>query len=446
MSGQPQFSVSVYQNEYMPEGSGQVDAIVTVTSSGAPTGTSTARAAQVIMVDCSGSMDYPSTKMSAARQATKAAIDAIRDGVPFAVVAGTHVARMVFPGTEYLVPADAGSRAAAKAAVDRLSASGGTAIGQWLSLADRLFTGHEDAIRHAILLTDGKDEHENPQDLGAAIAACEGRFSCDCRGVGTDWVVAELRRVATGLLGTVGIIADPANMAADFRAMIEAAMGKAVADVRLRVWSPQGASVKFVKQVAPAVVDLTSKKLQSGPLAADYPTGAWGAESRDYHVCVSVRPGGVGDEMLAARASLISIDGAGQVTTLGQGLVRAVWTDDAALSTKINRQVAHYTGQAELADAIQAGLEARKSGDLDTATAKLGRAVQLAAQAGNEDTAKLLSKVVEVEDPATGTVRLKAKVNDVDEMSLDIGSSKTVRVGKGNSGGTSSGSGNGNAR
>jgi hypothetical protein len=384
------------------------------------------------MVDCSGSMDYPSTKMSAARQATKAAIDAIREGVPFAVVAGTHVARMVFPNTEYLVPADASTRANAKAAVDRLTAGGGTAIGQWLALADRLFTGHEDAIRHAILLTDGKDEHESPSDLDLSIARCEGRFTCDCRGVGTDWVVAELRRIAAGLLGTVDIVADPSGLAADFRSMVESAMGKAVADVRLRLWSPQGATVKFVKQVAPNVADLTGKRLATGPLAGDYPTGAWGAESRDYHVCVAVRAGGVGDEMLAARASLVSIDSSGQSEVLGQGLVRAVWTDDAALSTKMNRQVAHYTGQAELADAIQEGLEARKNGDFDTATAKLGRAVQLATESGNEETTKLLHKVVDIDDPATGTVRLKARVNDADEMALDTRSSKTVRVGKGN--------------
>ena len=430
----PQFSVSVYQNEFLSEGAAEVNAIVTVTSSGAAAGPSNARAAQVIMVDCSGSMDYPSTKMAAARQATRAAIDAIREGVPFAVVAGTHVARMVFPGTEYLVPADASTRAAAKASVDRLTAGGGTAIGQWLTLADRLFTGHEDAIRHAILLTDGKDEHETAQDLDAAVARCEGRFTCDCRGIGTDWVVAELRRVANGLLGTVDIVADPGRLAGDFQSMVEGAMGKAVADVRLRVWSPQGATVKFVKQVAPNVADLTGKRVQTGPLAGDYPTGAWGAESRDYHVCVAVRAGSVGDEMLAARTSLVAIDGSGNAETLGQGLVRAVWTDDAALSTKMNRQVAHYTGQAELADAIQEGLEARKNGDYETATAKLGRAVQLAAESGNEDTAKLLNKVVDVEDPATGTVRLKARVNDADEMALDTRSSKTVRVGKNNQG------------
>jgi len=64
------------------------------------------------------------------------------------------------------------------------------------------------------------------------------------------------------------------------------------------------------------------------------------------------------------------------------------------------------------------------------ATAKLGRAVALAHQSGNEDTARLLAKVVDVVDAETGTVRLKNKVEDVDEMALDTRSTKTVRVKK----------------
>ena len=47
---------------------------------------------------------------------------------------------------------------------------------------------------------------------------------------------------------------------------------------------------------------------------------------------------------------------------------------------------------------------------------------------GNEATTKLLAKVVDVEDAATGTVRLKRSVDDADEMALDTRSTKTVRV------------------
>jgi hypothetical protein len=149
-------------------------------------------------------------------------------------------------------------------------------------------------------------------------------------------------------------------------------------------------------------------------------------------VSVEVRPAGVGDTMLAARVSMVlpgGSDGTGD-TVLAQGRVLAVWTDDEALSTRLNRQVAHYTGQGELAEAIQEGLAARKAGDVDTATAKLGRAVALATELGNDDTAKLLARVVEVEDPVTGTVRLRSRVATVDEMTLDTRSTKTARVKK----------------
>ncbi|MEV5674906.1 VWA domain-containing protein [Streptomyces sp. NPDC052179] len=447
-SNVPQFSVEVYQNAYLPDGGREVNAIVTVTSTGGGTtggipltGASLSpshlpgqapNAAVVIMVDCSGSMDYPPTKMRNARDATAAAIDTLREGTQFAVVAGTHVAKDVYPGNGRLATADPQTKAQAKEALRRLSAGGGTAIGTWLRLADRLLAAADVDIRHGIVLTDGRNEHEAPEDLRAALDSCAGRFTCDARGVGTDWEVKEVTAIASALLGTADIVADPAGLAADFTQMMENAMGKEVADVALRLWTPVGVEIRFVKQVAPTVADLTDRRTGAGPRAGDYPTGSWGDESRDYHVCVQVPTAGIGQEMLAARVSLIlpAPSGGGTPQTLSQGLVRAVWTDDMAASTSINPQVAHYTGQAELAQVIQQGLDARKSGDFDGATAKLGRAVQLASASGNEDTAKLLSKVVDVVDAATGTVRLKAKVAEADEMTLETRSTKTVRVKK----------------
>ncbi|MFD8272412.1 vWA domain-containing protein [Streptomyces flaveolus] len=439
----PQFSVDVYQNEYLPEGGREVNAIVTVTATGGGTvGSAVAAphlyapgrgpsAAVALMVDCSGSMDYPPTKMRNARDATAAAIDTLRDGVHFAVVGGTHVATEVYPGNGRLAVADATTREQAKQALRRLSAGGGTAIGTWLRLADRLLSTADVAIRHGILLTDGRNEHESSEDLKAALDACAGRFTCDARGVGTDWEVKEVTGIASALLGTADIVADPAGLAADFTRMMETAMGKEVADVALRLWTPVGTTVRFVKQVAPTVEELTDRRTEAGPRAGDYPTGSWGDESRDYHVCVEVPAANIGQEMLAARVSLVVPEPGGAVQNLGaQGLVRAVWTDDMAASTSINPQVAHYTGQAELAQVIQQGLDLRKAGDIDGATAKLGRAVQLAGASGNADTAKLLAKVVDVVDAAAGTVRLKAKVEEADEMTLETRSTKTVRVKK----------------
>lgn len=442
-SNVPTFSMDVYQNEYLPEGGREVNAIVTVTATGGGTIGSAVTAphlygpgqgpsaAVAVMVDCSGSMDYPPAKMRNARDATAAAIDTLRDGVHFAVIGGTHLAKEVYPGGGRLAVAGPITREQAKQALRGLGAGGGTAIGTWLRLADRLLSTADVAIRHGILLTDGRNEHETPENLKAALDECAGRFTCDARGVGTDWEVKEVTGIASALLGTADIVADPSALSADFTRMMETAMGKEVADVALRVWTPVGTTIRFIKQVAPAVADLTDRRTEAGPRAGDYPTGSWGDESRDYHLCVEVPPAGLGQEMLAARVSLVIPQPGGTVQNLGaQGLVRAVWTDDMAATTAMNAQVAHYTGQAELAKVIQQGLDLRKAGDFDGATAKLGRAVQLASVSGNADTAKLLSKVVDVVDAATGTVRLKAKVEEADEMTLETRSTKTVRVKK----------------
>ena len=437
MTGRPDFRVDIYQNEYLPADARQVNAILTVTAEGSgPAGpaqgqpTGGQAAAVVLIVDCSTSMDYPKQKIRAAKQATSVAIDTLRDGTAFAVIAGTDSARFAFPTDGSLAVANPATRAAAKQAVAGLNANGGTAIGRWLTLAKQVLAPRN-GIRHAILLTDGRNQHEEPAELAAAVAACQGSFVCDCRGVGTDWNVDELRGIASALLGSVDIVADPAGLEADFRAMTAAAMGKSVADVALRLWTPQGAHVRFVKQVAPTVVDLTDRRVATGPQHGDYPTGSWGAESRDYHVCVEVNPGQIGDVMLAARASLVSADTNGEPQVLAQGLVKAVWTDDDARSTRISPEVAHYTGQAELAQAIQEGMAARRDGDLDRATSRLGRALALANQTGNTETAGLLAKVVEVDDPVTGTVRLRSKVSTADAMTLDTRSTKTSRVRRG---------------
>jgi hypothetical protein len=420
------FTTECYQNEYLQLGASEVNAIVTVTSDGVAGETDQPEAAEIVIIDTSGSMGAPRRKLEEAREATGIAIDCIRDGVAFGVIAGTEFATAVYPTDGTLVPAGAKTRAEAKQALRRLKADGGTAIGSWLTLAAELFATVPGRSCHAILLTDGENQHETDEHLDGVLAELEGRFQCDCRGVGTDWKVSELRRIASALLGSVDIIAHPRDMSEDFRALMQTAMGKASGNVSLRLWTPQGASVAFVRQVAPTIEELTDRAVQVNAQTADYPTATWGSESRDYHVCITVQPREFGEEMLAGRVSLVEGD-----ETRAQALVKAIWTDDQQLSTQINREVAHYTGQAELADCIQEGLEARKDGDVATATFKLGRAVQLAAESGNDGTMKLLQGVVEVDDPATGTIRLRNDVATVDEMSLDTRSTVTVRVGSG---------------
>jgi hypothetical protein len=180
--------------------------------------------------------------------------------------------------------------------------------------------------------------------------------------------------------------------------------------------------------VSPHILDLSNRFRQVKPQLREYPTGAWAKnEVRDFHFAIKVKSGEIGDEVLAGRASLVyTIDGAEKKAA--EARILAVWTDDETKSAKIDNVVAHYTGQSELAESIRHGLEARSRGDVEQATALLGKAVQMANETGNDATAKLLRNVVDVQNAETGTVKLKAQVAKEDEMALDTRSTKTTRL------------------
>jgi hypothetical protein len=418
----PTVSLECSYNSFLPEGGSEVNAIVTVSTDQARRERrDRSGGGEVIIVDVSGSMD--GLKLHEAREATIEAIRCIADGVHFGVVAGNERAMPIYPSVG-LVPSTPRTRSEAERYVRRLKASGGTAIGEWISLAARLLAP-VGGVRHAILLTDGKDEHETPEALGISLAAAAGVFQCDCRGVGTDWSVSELRRVATALLGSVEIIAHPADLVSDFEAVMRQAMDRDVSDLRLRVWAPKGAEVSFLRQVAPELLDLNGARTHPDGLTWDFPTGAWGQETRDYHLAIGIPAAANGEEMLAARVMAL-VDGQER----SRSLIRVLWTDDRALSTRVNRDVAHYTGQQDLAQAIQMGLDALNDGDEETAVVHLGRAVGMAAATGNTNVGELLAAVVEVDDSATDRVRLKPGAATADFMTLETRSTRTARVRK----------------
>jgi von Willebrand factor type A C-terminal domain/von Willebrand factor type A domain len=417
-----QFTAQVFQNEYLPAGSSEVHAIMTVTAAEEVTASASQGRLFGIICDCSGSME--GQKIIAARNAIVKLIQLLPADYGFFIIAGEAVARVVAP----LSLATPMAKDYAVEAVRKIPSRGGTIISSWLREALRQFQMAPGTLRQALLLTDGQNEGKDASALIQALNECEGGFQCDCRGVGTDWKVDQLRTIAGKLLGTTDMIPTPAQIEADFSNILLKAMAKSVSDVFIRLWTPQGARVRFCKEVSPHIVDLSASAQQRKPLTRDFPTGAWAqGESRDYHFCIDVQPGTVGDEVLAGRASLVSV--AGDVETkFAEGRILAIWTDDGARSTKINRVVAHYTGQAELAQSIQEGIEARNHGDTERATALLGKAVRIAHESGNEATEKLLRGVVDVEDLATGTVRLKRSVSKEDEMMLETRSTKTARV------------------
>lgn len=422
-----QFNAEVFQNQYLPQGTREVHAIMTVTASGDGVETaikpSSGRMFGIIC-DVSGSMQ--NNKIQAAKAAIAKLVQMLPQDAYFFIVVGNQQGYLLCPAAQAL----SAKKQQAIEQLRSLNASGSTVISSWLTQAKQQFAKMPEAIKQALLLTDGQNDPSDEQRLEGVLQSCEGLFQCDCRGVGTDWKVSQLQQIATRLLGTTDIIPNASMLEADFQAILDRAMSKQVNNVAIRLWTPQGAKVQFCKQVSPEIVDLSDRATSVKAQVTDYPTGAWGGqESRDYHFCIQVNPGNVGDEMLAGRASLISaIEGV--ETKIAEARILATWTDDEARSAKIDRRVAHYTGQAELAQSIQEGLEARASGNEERATAKLGRAVQLAHESGNEATAKLLRSVVDIDDAPTGTVRLKRSVAKEDEMMLETRSTKTTRIRK----------------
>ncbi len=423
------FKVEAFQNRHLAPGTTRVDAIVSVTADANLK--ATGELVVGFILDKSGSMS--GARMASVSQAVARAIELLDERALFFVVA--------FDGNAYVVSREARATPEAKRyaaqMITQLQAQGGTAMSAGLHAARTLFERMPNAIRRAVFLTDGKNEGEKIRSVADELARCAGIFECDCWGVGTDWQVGEVQQIAAALLGKASLIPEAMGVDAAFRAAIEQARGKVLKDVRLRLWTPQGASVVFVKQVNPTIDELTDKAKEISPQVRDYLTGSWAAgEVRDFHVAITVPAGDVGDELLAARPSLVYLEASSDApggwlereVRPAAGRVFASWTADTTLSSRRDHHVAHYTGQDELAHAIHEGLLRQAQGDDSGAAQLLGRAVRIAHTSRNAGMTQRLARVVEVVDEGLGTVRLKRDVKKAATMDLELESRTTSRV------------------
>ncbi|MFB9905127.1 hypothetical protein [Allokutzneria oryzae] len=241
------FEVEVRGPKVLSTTSREVNAILTVSARPLP------RTAEVIVFDRSERAEFAAVKAH-----VLSAVDAVEDGVEFTVVAGSEV----LPSGARLVVASQATRAAAKAAVGGLGPEGGPEGGpefaDWLGRAAVLLAEHEGPHPHAMLITAGPR-----QDFAAAAAPYADRFVCNYIGPDTATVSA-----------------------AD--------------DVHLALSLPKAARLRFLRQVSPRPVDITG---QRGPLG--FPTGSWGAETREYHLCVEVPPLPSGVAVQVARVDVV---------------------------------------------------------------------------------------------------------------------------------------------
>jgi len=424
------WNLESHYTPHLAPGAAQVDAIVSVSLSGDGGAGATVDGSQErvlgFIADRSGSMNGLG-RINAVRAALSAAIEALESDTTFFIVAFDFDADVVFAPAR----ATPANKQVAHQRVAALTAGGGTAMSTGLEMALGFFRGYPTAINRALFLTDGKNESEKIDLVRRVLADCAGAFECDCWGLGTDWRVGEVQEIARALNGHASLLPDRESVDAAFRAFVDTAQSKALRDVFLRLWTPQGAQLAQVRQMNPTIEELAGRARTISPLVHDFPTGSWApGESRDYFVSIHVAPGGVGDELLACRPSVKFTDGSGQDQEIKapQARVIATWSADDRLTSRIDPAVAHYTGQEEMAQAIQQGLEASERGNAAEATRLLGRAVQLAHASGNTDMTSRLQRVVDIDDAASGTVRVKRSVEKAAAMDLELESTTTKRA------------------
>ncbi|MFJ5231405.1 protein kinase [Kitasatospora sp. NPDC088391] len=361
----PGLRLEASHNPYLPPGRTELDAIVTVTAGRTGPRDLAAAAPRALVLLLGLSAHLPEAHFRAVTRAVADTVDALDEGVRFAIVAGSEYAAMCYPDTLRTVRAAPATKAEARAALDRLQPVRAAAFGRWVRQADRLLAGHPDAVRTAVLLMDLPSEAERPEELTAALAAAGGRFSCHVRGIGTDWQVSQGRAVAEALNGTVDLVhaatapALAAALATDLAGIVERTRQTFARDLALRITTPPGAAVRFLRQVAPQVEDLTGRGLPTGPGVVEYRVDAPDGQTREYHLGLELPPGRPGERITAAGLDLLLLPPAGDGRSLARAEVPAEHTDDADDLT-IRPQVAHYTGQAELAGAIEEALRQQR--------------------------------------------------------------------------------------
>lgn len=414
--------LAVSQQKYLPAGAGEQElhAIVTVEVSGADSAAPGPALAEVLVVDCSTSMDSPEEKFRAAKNAAVAAIGLLPAGTPFAVVAGTQFGVTLYPpqaggGSPQMAVASAATKAAAESLVRRQVAAGGTCVGNWLHRAGEMLAGQSAPIKHVLMLTDGRNEHDRIRPLAGVLAETAGAFVCDAWGIGEGWDARVLLQVTGALHGTADAVRQESELVGAYEKVVRGLLDKAVPEMTLAVEVLPGSRLRYVRQTFPNEALLTAESDEPGT----YVTRAWGNETRRFHVCVAVDPEGKlhGEELLAAEIAVRLPETAGVRPPVPQALL-VNWTDDPALSGMTDEQVLHFQHYELLGKAVADAADAYHRDEFERAEQLLGTAVALAERAGARRQLAELRRLVDIHDAAAGIVSLHRDIDPVDFQHL----------------------------
>jgi Ca-activated chloride channel homolog len=207
-----------------------------------------------LILDHSGSMN--GRPLETVKQAAHRIVDSLSPGDRLSIVVFDHKAKVLVPNQLIENPAEV------KIEINKLKASGGTAIDEGMRLGiEELAKAKKDTISQAFLLTDGENEHgSNERCLKLAQLAASYNLTLSTLGFGNHWNQDVLEQIADAAGGTLSYIQHPEEAVSEFSRLFNRVQSVGLTNAHLLLTlSPQVrlAELKPIAQVVPETVELS---------------------------------------------------------------------------------------------------------------------------------------------------------------------------------------------
>lgn len=207
-----------------------------------------------LILDHSGSMN--GRPLETVKQAAHCIVDRLSPGDRLSIVVFDHKAKVLVPNQVIENPARV------KVEINKLRASGGTAIDEGMRLGiEELAKGKKDAISQAFLLTDGENEHgSNERCLKLAQLAAGYNLTLSTLGFGNHWNQDVLEQIADAAGGALSYIQQPEEAVSEFSRLFNRIQSVGLTNAHLLLTlMPQVrlAELKPIAQVVPETIELS---------------------------------------------------------------------------------------------------------------------------------------------------------------------------------------------
>ncbi|MBW4640964.1 MAG: VWA domain-containing protein [Gloeocapsa sp. UFS-A4-WI-NPMV-4B04] len=217
-----------------------------------------------LILDHSGSMN--GRPIETVKKAANRLVDKLSPGDRLSVVVFDHRAKVLVPNQVIDNPDFI------KQQINKLAASGGTAIDEGLRLGiEELAKGKKESISQAFLLTDGENEHgDNARCLKFADLATSYNLTLNTLGFGDHWNQDILEQIADVGGGNLSYIQQPDQAIEEFSRLFSRIQGVGLTNAYLLLSlmpKVRLAELKPIAQVAPDTIELPLQQESDGRFA-----------------------------------------------------------------------------------------------------------------------------------------------------------------------------------